>query len=325
MTVLVTGGAGYIGSHVVRLLETRGTDVVVVDDLSSGDAARIGSATLVELELSSEGARQTLETVLAESEIESVIHFAAQKQVGVSMNEPTLYYRQNVGGMINLLGAMEATNVDRLVFSSSAAVYGMPEVSLVDEATACQPINPYGETKLVGEWMVRRAADAWGLRAASLRYFNVAGAGWDDLGDPTAFNLIPIVFQAHRNGVPPKVFGNDYPTVDGTCIRDYVHVLDLAEAHLAALGYIESVTGPPGTFNIGTGSGSSVLEVLDAVIAATGVDIVPDIVARRPGDPAQLVADVQRASSRLGWTAQHGLNDTVRSAWSANCARQSSR
>ena len=317
MSVLVTGGAGYIGSHVVRLLQLQDADVVVVDDLSSGDAERIGDASLIELDLSSDGAQGTLEMVLEERNVEAVIHFAAQKQVGVSMERPMFYYRQNVGGMVNLLAAMETSGVQRLVFSSSAAVYGMPDVAMVTENTQCSPINPYGETKLIGEWMVSRAAAAWGLRAASLRYFNVAGAGWDDLGDPTAFNLVPIVFSALADGEAPKVFGADYPTPDGTCIRDYVHVLDLAEAHVSALEFTTDKAAGHGVFNIGTGTGSSVLEVITSVETATGQDITTEIVARRAGDPAQLVADVSRAQKVLGWTAHHGLDETVDSAWKA--------
>ena len=322
MSVLVTGGAGYIGSHVVRLLQEANMDVVVVDDLSSGDPDRIGEASLVELDLSSDGAQGTLEMVMEERDVDAVIHLSAQKQVGVSMERPMFYYRQNVGGMVNLLSAMETSGVQRLVFSSSAAVYGMPDVEMVTEKTRCSPINPYGETKLIGEWMVSRASAAWGLRASSLRYFNVAGAGWDDLGDPTAFNLVPIVFNALADGRPPQVFGDDYPTPDGTCIRDYVHVLDLAEAHLSALEFTAGESATHGVFNIGTGKGSSVLEVINAIGAATGQDIEPEITGRRGGDPAQLVADVAKAKDILGWSARHGLDDMVDSAWKAFSARR---
>jgi len=317
MSVLVTGGAGYIGSHVVRLLQDQDADVVVVDDLSSGDAERIGDASLIELDLSSDGAQGTLEMVLEERNVEAVIHFAAQKQVGVSMERPMFYYRQNVGGMVNLLAAMETSGAQRLVFSSSAAVYGMPDVVMVTENTQCSPINPYGETKLIGEWMVSRAAAAWGLRAASLRYFNVAGAGWNDLGDPTAYNLVPIVFNALAGGQEPQVFGDDYPTPDGTCIRDYVHVLDLAAAHLSALEFTVDESAGHGVFNIGTGTGSSVLEVINAIAAATGKDIEPEITSRRGGDPAQLVANVAHARDVLGWSSRRGLGDMVDSAWKA--------
>lgn len=320
MSILVTGGAGYIGSHVVALLIEQGEDVVVVDDLSSGHADRIGTDKFVELDLSAADAQGVLETTMRDNGVDAVIHFAAQKQVGVSMDRPIFYYRQNVGGMTNLLASMDTQGVDRLVFSSSAAAYGMLDVELVTEDMPCHPVNPYGETKLIGEWMAHRASVANGLKAASLRYFNVAGAGRDNLGDPTAFNLIPIVFNALVRGEDPVVFGDDYPTPDGTGIRDYVHVLDLAEAHIAALSW----TGQSGprheAFNIGTGNGSSVLEVIAEISRATCTDVQPHIAPRRPGDPARVVADVSKATKALDWSASQSLPDIVDSAWAAHQA-----
>ena len=317
MSVLVTGGAGYIGSHVVRLLHQRGESVVVVDDLSSGLAERIGSSKLVKLNLASPNAVEVLAQTIREHEVKSVIHLAAQKQVGVSVQEPERYYSENIGGMANLLSAMRQTGVDRLVFSSSAATYGMPDVDSVTEDAACNPINPYGETKIIGEWMSANASRAWGLRAANLRYFNVAGAGWPELADTAVMNLVPIVFAALKAGKDPVVFGDDYPTADGSCIRDYVHVHDLAEAHLSALDYLERDDRKFSTFNVGTGSGSSVFEVLSEVKRVTGIDFKIDLQARRAGDPPSLCANVSRIEEELGWTAKQGLSEIIESAWAA--------
>lgn len=322
MSILVTGGAGYIGSHVVKLLQNQGRDVVVVDDLSSGDPEGIGNAPLVELEISADGAQAELETAMKRYDVDAVIHFAAQKQVGVSIERPTYYYRQNVGGMTNLLAAMESQGVSQLVFSSSAAAYGMLDVDLVTEDMPCNPINPYGETKLIGEWMAARAATATGLRAASLRYFNVAGAGDDSMGDPTSLNVIPIIFNHLVDETRPTVFGDDYATPDGTCVRDYVHVLDLALAHVAALEWTGSGGARHAAFNIGTGRGSSVIELIDEISRVTGQTIQPHMGARRPGDPARVVADVTRAELVLNWKAKQGLPDMVASAWSAFCVRR---
>jgi UDP-glucose 4-epimerase len=317
MSVLVTGGAGYIGSHVVRLLQQRGDRVIVVDNMSSGIRERIGAAELVRLDLSAPEAVTTLTQVMKDAGVESVVHFAAQKQVGVSVIEPEYYYHQNLGGMTNLLTAMRAVGVDRLVFSSSAATYGMPDVDLVNEDTPCAPINPYGETKLIGEWMSRAASRAWGLRVANLRYFNVAGTGWPDLADTAVMNLVPIVFAALRDGKKPKVFGADYPTTDGSCVRDYVHVLDLAEAHLSALEYLDSDDRPYDVFNVGTGAGSSVFEVLAEIRSVSGIDFEIDVAERRAGDPPYLAADVSRITKTLGWKAKQGLHEIVASAWAA--------
>ncbi|MEO0023923.1 MAG: hypothetical protein RL196_364 [Actinomycetota bacterium] len=317
MTVLVTGGAGYIGSHVVRLLQNRGEQVVVIDDLSNGIQKRIGDSKLVETDLGAESSVQVLIDTIKTHNVTSVIHFAARKQVGESVERPEWYYQQNVGGLANLLTAMRETKVDRLVFSSSAATYGMPDLPAVDEDILCQPINPYGETKLIGEWMLANAARAWGLRGANLRYFNVAGAGWPELADTAVANLVPIVFAAIRADQKPKVFGTDYATADGTCVRDYVHVLDLAEAHLSALAYLDRDDRPHATFNVGTGTGSSVFEVLDQVRKTTGIDFEVDLQPRRAGDPPFLAADVSRIKETLGWSATRGLDEIIESAWAA--------
>ena len=317
MTVLVTGGAGYIGSHVVRLLKNRGDEVVVIDDLSEGFQARIGSTPLLSLDLSGDDAIPEISTLLEQYSVTSVVHLAARKKVGESVLRPDWYERQNVGGLKNLLAAMRESQVQELVFSSSAAVYGMPETAQADENTPCKPINPYGQTKLDGEFLIREAATTWGLREVSLRYFNVAGTGWSDLADVQAANLIPIVFNALRDNTNPQVFGNDWPTLDGTCVRDYVHVADLAEAHLFALDYLKHPDRPHDVFNVGTGKGSSVLEVIHTVAEVTGHNLIPDIQPRRVGDPASLSANVNRIESVLGWKAKHNLRDIVSSVWEA--------
>jgi len=317
MTILVTGGAGYIGAHVVRLLVERGDDVVVVDDLSTGVASRVPGVPVVSLELSAPEAPEVLTRAMREHGVTAVIHFAARKQVGESVARPAWYYQQNVGGTANLVAAMEATGVDRLVFSSSAAVYGMPDVESVTEETEARPINPYGQTKLVGEWLARAAGVAWGLRFAGLRYFNVAGAGSPELGDPAVLNLVPMVLDRMARGESPKIFGDDYPTPDGTCIRDYIHVADLAQAHVSALAYLDREERDADVFNVGTGTGSSVRQVIDEIARVSGIDLDPEVLARRAGDPPRLIASNARITEAFGWRAEHDLADIISSAWEA--------
>ena len=312
MTWLVTGGAGYIGAHVVRALVHDGAEVVVLDDLSTGDGSRVDSAAaFVEGSVLDRG---LVRRVLREHGVTGLVHIAAKKQVGESMADPLLYYRENVEGLIALLDSCRDKGVGEVVFSSSAATYGLPDVELVDEDTPGVPLSPYGESKLIGEWVLRHCERAYGMRAMNLRYFNVAGTASPQLGDVGVFNLIPMVFERLEAGERPRVFGGDYSTPDGTCVRDYVHVADIADAHLAAARALRS--GADGaTYNIGRGEGSSVLDVLRVVGEVTGRDTTPDVVARRPGDPARIVAAVDRIRDGLAFTASRDLTDMVSSAW----------
>lgn len=316
MSVLVVGGAGYIGSHVVRLLEQAGADVVVVDDLSTPGRVAPEGVGFVRLDIAGAGAEEALVALMRERGVRAVIHFAAKKQVGESVANPLYYYRQNVGGLVTLLSAMQEAGVKELIFSSSAAVYGLGDGPIVDETSSTHPINPYGATKLIGEWLLADCERAWGLRWVALRYFNVAGAGWSDISDKAALNLVPMVLERLVAGEAPRIFGDDYDTPDGTCVRDYVHVLDLAEAHIAALRDLEA-GGSSAIYNVGTGEGSSVREVIEALQECSGIDLAPVVVPRRPGDPPMLVADASRIEQRLGVHADLGLSEIVASAWQA--------
>ena len=317
MSVLVTGGAGYIGSHVARLLTEAGTEVIVVDDLSTGKESRVSGLISYRLDLAEPSSVADLEALMQKHNVDSVIHLAALKQVGDSVENPEKYFNKNLGGQANLLLAMRSAGVKKLVFSSSAAAYGIPDVDLVSEDEAASPINPYGQTKLIGEWMAANAEASWGLRHVNLRYFNVAGAGWDDLADTQVLNLIPIVFEAISKKAKPKVYGSDYPTPDGSGIRDYVHVLDLAQAHIQALDYLESNQREFRTFNVGTGKGSSVFEVIKQIQQTTGIDFEYEVVARRAGDPARLIADSSRIEKTMNWKARNSLVEIIESAWKA--------
>ena len=316
MKLLVTGGAGYIGSHVVRAAQAAGHQCVVVDNLSTGLSNRV-DCLLVELELASADAKHLLVNLFNEHKFDAVIHLAARKQVGQSVEMPEQYYLDNLDGLANLLLAMKETGVKKLVFSSSAATYGMPDVETVTEDYPGRPINPYGETKLIGEWMMLNAK-VWGLRGVNLRYFNVAGTGHPELADTAALNLIPIAINALKANKAPVVFGTDYPTPDGSCIRDYVHVADLADAHVAAVDYLSRDERPFDTFNVGTGQGASVIEVLDELKIASGIDFEVKLGDRRAGDPPRLVANVDRIRDVLGFSAKNGLKEIVQSAWDAS-------
>jgi UDP-glucose 4-epimerase len=313
-TWLVTGGAGYIGSHVVRVLQASGRGVVVLDDFSAGIESKVPAG--VPIVRASVLDRVAVEQALRDHQIDGVIHLAAKKAAGESVDIPLEYYRENVVGMLTLLEAMQAAEVKALVYSSSAAVYGTPVSNPISEDFPLQPESPYGETKVVGEWMARDSGVANDLSWIALRYFNVAGAASDDLGDPSVNNLVPMVFRALRNGDRPQVFGDDYPTPDGSCIRDYIHVADLAEAHVAAAARCE--TGIRGeVFNVGRGEGTSVLEVMNMISDVIGTDVNAEIVGRRAGDPPASYAATAAIEAELGWQASRDLQEMVASAWSA--------
>ncbi|MFD8788873.1 UDP-glucose 4-epimerase GalE [Kitasatospora sp. NPDC059599] len=321
MTWLITGGAGYIGGHVVRQLLDAGERVVVLDDLSTGDASRLPDG--VPLVGGSTLDRVVLDAAIREHGVEGVLHFAAKKQVGESVEQPFLYYRENMIGLQTVLEAAAEGGVKRFLFSSSAAVYGMPDVDLVTESTPCAPMSPYGETKLAGEWLVAAAGKAHGMSTVALRYFNVAGAASPELSDAGVFNLIPMVFERLTAGLAPRVFGGDYPTPDGTCVRDFIHVSDIASAHVAAAARLAA--DPAGdtslVLNIGRGEGVSVQEMLAVIGEVTGYDTTAEVTPRRPGDPARVVASADLIHRELGWSARHGVAEMVASAWEGWCAR----
>lgn len=314
MRILVTGGAGYIGSHTVRLLAERGDDVVVLDDLSSGHREAIGQVPLMVGDVAD---RALVTSVLRDRRIEAIIHFAALKSVAESVRQPERYFEHNVAGSLALVAAARDAGVAAVVNSSTCAVYGDPVELPVRETAPPRPTNAYGESKLIVEMILARLAQAGRLRHVTLRYFNAAGA-WPDgsLGEDwtAAENLIPALMRAASAGSPLPVFGTDYPTPDGTAIRDYVHVLDLAEAHVAALDHIAR-GGSSITVNVGTGVGVSVLGAVAAVEAATGRSIAVDARARRPGDVPAIWADPSLGATVLGWRARRRMSAIAESAW----------
>ena len=288
--ILVTGGAGYIGSHTVHLLLSRGYDVVVVDDLSNGHPELVSTVPLHVLKLQDTDA---LTRLLVETRCDAVVHFAARIEVGESMKKPALYFENNTYGSLSLIQAMLAAGVHALVYSSTAAVYGTPTSQLFTETSPLIPVNPYGESKLATERMLRWFDEIHGLKSIALRYFNASGAApGGKIGENHSpeTHLIPLLFRAIRTGKPITIFGEDYPTPDGTCIRDYVHVDDLATAHILALEHLAG-GAPSDHFNVGTGVGHSVRDVIRAVEQTTGAKVPSIVGSRRLGDPAVLVAN----------------------------------
>ncbi len=314
MTVLVTGGAGYIGSHTVRLLASQGRDVVVLDSLELGDKSRLGSVPLFQGDINDE---RIIEKICRKHDITDVVHFAAYKAVGESMDQPLRYYNNNVAGTIALVRSLLSNGVNRIVFSSSAAVYGNPESVPVTEESVLRPESVYAETKSVVERFLS-SCDAIGLRSVSLRYFNAAGASADaSIGEDWSMsqNLVPLVMKAILGfSGPLNIFGNDYPTPDGTCIRDYIHVDDLADAHVKALDYL-STGGKSLACNVGTGKGTSVLDVLNLAEQVSGRKVPYNIVGRRSGDPVSVYADPTLIRALLGWKATRDVRDIISSAW----------
>ncbi|MCB1280857.1 MAG: UDP-glucose 4-epimerase GalE [Salinibacterium sp.] len=311
----MTGGAGYIGSHVAAALQQADMNVVVVDDLSTGREQFVppgvvfARGTILD--------REFLQETLERNHVTGVIHVAGFKYAGVSVERPLYTYEQNVTATLTLLAAMAAADIHRMVFSSSASVYGTPNVDVVTEGTAKAPESPYGETKLIGEWLLADEGRARGLDHVSLRYFNVVGSGLPYVFDVSPHNLFPLVFDALLAGRTPQINGNDYPTPDGTCVRDYVHVSDIAAAHVAAARRLEAQEPLEPAYNLGSGTGSSVAEIMAAIAEVTGIPFAPAIAPRRPGDPARIVASGELAARDLDWTMRHSLSEMVESAWAA--------
>ena len=322
-TTLVTGGAGSIGSHTVRALRAADREVVVLDTLERGDAQAVIDAPLVVGEIADEA---LVERLCREHAVDTIVHFAAYKNVGESMIEPSKYFHNNVDGTVRLLDAAGRAGVGQFVFSSSCSVYGTPESVPVDESQAIHPESVYAETKAIVERVLHWYGEVQGVRSVSLRYFNAAGASFDArIGEDWtyALNLVPVAMKALLLGDRRlQVFGDDYPTIDGTCVRDYIHVDDLADAHIAAIDYLGN-GGATTALNVGTGVGTSVKQVLDAIERVAGRPVPHDVVARRAGDPVATYADPTRSREVLDWSARYGLDEIIETAYRWHLAQLS--
>ena len=315
--VLVTGGAGYIGAHVAAELLKSGYSIRIYDDFSNGLHRRVDGKfrDIVDGDM-----LDRVKLLAALDGIDAVIHLAAKKAVEESVKDPLKYYENNVGGTLNLLGAMAAKGVKQLVYSSSAAVYSPNDKEAVLEDDPTAPLSPYGASKLLSEQLISSVGSAEQISNISLRYFNVVGSNIAEFGDNSKDNLVPKVFLALKNGKRPQIYGSDYPTPDGTCIRDYIHVQDLALAHLAALkkvesGYISQV------YNVGSGKGYSVKEMMDQISKSLGRDINPELSPARAGDSPKLIASIDKIKEQLGWSPKASLEEMIDSAWQAEVAR----
>jgi UDP-glucose 4-epimerase len=315
--VLVTGGAGYIGAHVAAELLKRGYSIRIYDDFSNGLHRRVDGKfrDIVEGDM-----LDRAKLLAALDGIDAVIHLAAKKSVEESVKDPLKYYENNVGGSLNLLGAMAAKGVKQLVYSSSAAVYSPNDQEAVLEDDPTAPLSPYGASKLLAEQLISSVGLAEQISNISLRYFNVIGSNIAEFGDNSKDNLVPKVFLALKNGKRPQIYGSDYPTPDGTCIRDYIHVQDLALAHLAALKKVESGYRSQ-VYNVGSGKGYSVKEMMDQISKSLGRDINPEVSQARAGDSPKLIASIDKIKEQLGWSPKASLEEMIDSAWQAEVAR----